>query len=175
MTIALTDLTGSHDRAGFDSSSAPLDRWLKRTALQHQRRGPSRTTVAVPADDAAVDGFHQRGYDEIHAESILGFYCLCSTQIIKAELDVQAARKLPDTIPAIRLGRLAVARAMQGQRLGALLLADAFRKGQGVALQVGVAEMIVDAKDAAAARFYRHFGFSASAHNPLLLYRSFWQ
>lgn len=175
MTITLTDLTGSHDRAAFDSGSAPLDRWLRQTAMQHQKRGLSRTTVAVPADEVAVDGFRQRGYDQIHAESVLGFYCLCSTQIKKAELDVQAARKLPDTIPTIRLGRLAVAVAMQGQRLGALLLADAFRKGQGVAMQVGVAGMIVDAKDDAAARFYRHFGFSASAHNPLLLYRSFWQ
>ena len=174
MTIALTDLTGSHDRAAFDSGSEPLDRWLRQTAMQHQNRGPSRTTVAVPADESAVTGFHQRGYDEIHAKSILGFYSLCCTQITTAELDVSAARKLPNTIPAIRLGRLAVAGAIQGQGFGGRLLAHAFFKGQGVAMQVGAAGMIVDAKDDAAARFYRHFGFTASPHNPRLLYRTYW-
>ena len=84
---------------------------------------------------------------------IAGFYTLASTALLPADL----GKKLPryPTVPAVRTGRLAVDQAFKGQGLGGALLADA---------------LVVDAKDAAAAAFYRHHGLIALPSQPTTLF-----
>ena len=62
-------------------------------------------------------------------------------------------------VPVARLGRLAVDREWQGQRLGGALLWDAVVRAQRS--EVAVFALAVDAKDDAAEAFYRHHGFTA--------------
>ncbi|WPL17900.1 hypothetical protein Thiowin_02943 [Thiorhodovibrio winogradskyi] len=70
------------------------------------------------------------------------------------------ARKLPRyPVPVALLGRLAVALNFQGRRLGSILLSDACRKELKASQVLAVAAIVVDAKDASAAAFSRHFGF----------------
>ena len=57
------------------------------------------------------------------------------------------------------IGRLAVAKDRQGQRLGAVLLADALQRAFESASTVGSSMVIVDALDEAAAGFYAAHGF----------------
>jgi predicted N-acetyltransferase YhbS len=57
------------------------------------------------------------------------------------------------------IGRLAVDSEFQRKGLGAILVADACRKVAQVSAVLAVAGIVVDAKDASAARFYAHFGF----------------
>jgi GNAT superfamily N-acetyltransferase len=57
------------------------------------------------------------------------------------------------------IGRLAVNQTFQGKGLGSILLADACQKVKLVSDTLAVVGIIVDAKDALAAAFYRHFGF----------------
>ena len=64
-------------------------------------------------------------------------------------------------VPAVLLGRLAVARHYQGQGLGGILLADALSRTSRA--EFGVFAMVVDAKDEAAQRFYEHHGFTLLA------------
>ncbi|WP_408034221.1 GNAT family N-acetyltransferase [Thiorhodovibrio winogradskyi] len=62
-------------------------------------------------------------------------------------------------MPVALLGRLAVDLNFQGRGLGSILLSDACRKVARASQVLSVAAIVVDAKDASAAAFYRHFGF----------------
>jgi len=93
--------------------------------------------------------------------TILGFYALSACDVVTAELPADLAARLPRRVPAIKLGRLAVAASMQGQGLGELLLMDAIKRSCGVKENIGIFALFVDAKDAEAAAFYRRYGFSA--------------
>ena len=77
-----------------------------------------------------------------------------------SDLPEQLARKLPSyPVPVALIGRLAVNQAFQGKGLGSILLADACQKVRQAKDTLAVAGIIVDAKDASAGAFYRHFGF----------------
>jgi predicted GNAT family N-acyltransferase len=82
------------------------------------------------------------------------------------------AKKLPryDHLPVTLLGRLAVDRTIGGQGAGQFLLADALRRCLEGAQHVGAMAVIVDAKDAQAERFYRHFDFLPFQQTPLRLF-----
>ncbi len=75
------------------------------------------------------------------------------------DLPPALAKRLPryPSVPVARVGRLAVHQAFQGRKLGAALLADAVLRS--ARSEVAVYALVVDAKDAAAERFYRHHGF----------------
>lgn len=147
-------LRGNHDRSRFDSGSVELDRWLRQTAQQHQKRGISKTFVAVVDDDPS---------------RILGFYALTACEVVSQTLPAGLAKKLPRKVPGIRLGRLAVDRSVQGQGLGELLLMDAIDRALRVLEHVGVHALFVDAKDERAAGFYRKYGFRPLPDQPLAL------
>ena len=172
--IRLEPLTGHHDRSGFDCGVEVLDDWLKKVAQQHQKKGISRTFVAVPADASAAEGFHALGYNSFREYSVLGFYALASAYVQLDEIPAELSRRFPRQVPVTRLGRLAVHSGLQGQGLGRLLLADAINRALGVAQDVGSAGMVVDAKDDGAADFYRAFGFSSCGLAPLKLFLPFW-
>ena len=172
--IKLEPLTGHHDRSAFDCGSAALNTWLKQTALQHQIKGISRTFVALPADDAAVQACRASGYPDTRGGSILGYYALASAFVLFEQLPQALARRYPRQIPVTRLGRLAVCTAMQGQGLGELLLQDAIARARSAAQQVGSAGLFVDAKDAQAAAFYAKYGFQPGDAQALTLYLALW-
>ena len=77
-----------------------------------------------------------------------------------SELPESLAKNPPRyPVPVALIGGLAVATAYQGKGLGAIHLADACRKVAHASTALAVAGIVVDAKDAAAASFYRYFGF----------------
>ena len=163
-------LSGRHARNGFDCGAAALNLWLRQTALQHQARGISRSFVVVPDADADVQAFKGAGYADVARDSILGYYALSSSLVVRNDVPADLARRFPRQLPVTRLGRLAVRADMQGQGLGRWLLADAFTRSRVAAQSVGSAGLFVDAKDEAAAAFYRRFGFIACAGQPLKLF-----
>jgi len=171
--IRLEPLTGHHDRNRFDCGVEVLNVWLKQTAIQHQRKGISRTFVAVPADEAAVQLWAQTAYT-VEASDILGFYALTSAFVLTDDLPAKQAKRYPRQIAVTRLGRLATRAHMQGQGLGQLLLADAVNRARTAAPALGSAGLFVDAKSEAVARFYERYGFTPSADQPLKLFLSLW-
>jgi len=100
---------------------------------------------------------------------VLGYYALTACEVLTEELPPDLAKKLPRKIPGIRLGRLAVDRAVQGQGLGELLLVDAIERARRVFEHIGVHALFVDAKDERAAAFYRKYGFRPLPTDPLRL------
>ena len=99
----------------------------------------------------------------IAAQDVAGYYTLTATSIALSSFSPEIVKKLPryPVVPAVLLGRLAVARHYQGQGLGGILLADALRRTSRA--EFGVFAMVVDAKDEAAQRFYEHHGFTLLA------------
>lgn len=139
-------LSGGHNRADFSCGNAALDRYLKEQAGQDLRRGCATPFVLIsePGDT-----------------TILGYYTLSSYGIDVGDLPVELARKLPryPLVPATLLGRLAVDRSFQGQGVGEFLLMDALHRALVQSDEIAAAAVVVDAIDAGAIKFYRHFGF----------------
>jgi GNAT superfamily N-acetyltransferase len=139
-------LSSDHGRAGFSCGNRSLDRYLKEQAGQDLRRGCSTPFVLLS----------ERG-----DTTILGYYTLSSYGIDVGELPVEVAKKLPryPLVPATLLGRLAVDRRFQGQGIGEFLLMDALHRALVQSAEIAAAAVVVDAIDAGAIKFYRHFGF----------------
>jgi predicted N-acetyltransferase YhbS len=74
-------------------------------------------------------------------------------------MPVRLAKRLPryPAVPVARLGRLAVAGAYHGRKLGSALLWDAVQRASRS--EVAVYALVVDAKDEVAESFYPHHGF----------------
>jgi GNAT superfamily N-acetyltransferase len=92
---------------------------------------------------------------------ILGYYTLSAYGIRITELPPRVAKKLPKypLIPATLLGRLAVSREHQGQKLGRLLLMDALHRRWKNTVQVASVGVVAEAIGEAARRFYLHHEF----------------
>jgi len=149
----LAPLDTAHDRVAFNSGSEPLDRYLREQVTQDVRRRVSACFVAL------ADG-----------QRIAGYYTLASASLLLADLPASAGKKLPryPTVPAVRMGRLAVDQAFKEQGLGGALLADALDRA--ARSEIAAYALMVDAKDEAAAAFYRHHGFIALPDSPLSLF-----
>jgi ribosomal protein S18 acetylase RimI-like enzyme len=137
-------LSGDHDRSQFLSGSEALDRYFREQASQDIKRRIATCFVAVGGDE----------------QDVAGYYTLTATSIALSALSPEIVKKLPryPVVPAALVGRLAVSRHYRGQGLGSVLLADALKRTARA--ELGVFAMVVDAKDAAAQRFYEHYGFT---------------
>lgn len=149
----LAPLGATHDRAGFKSDSEPLNSYLREKATQDIRRRVAACFVAL-ADE----------------QRIAGYYTLASASLLLSELPVSIGKKLPryPTVPAVRMGRLAVDQSFKGQGLGGALLADALDRA--ARSEIAAFALIVDAKDGPATAFYRHHGFIALPDSPHTLF-----
>jgi GNAT superfamily N-acetyltransferase len=94
----------------------------------------------------------------VPAGVVAGFYTLISVAL--TALPPEVVRRLPryPVVPAVLLGRLAVAGRYQGKGLGGVLLADAIL--HVARAELGVFAMLVDAKDEAARSFHERYGFT---------------
>lgn len=144
-----------HDRKHFNCDSPDLDAYLNRYARQNHDSGGAKTFVAVPSDKPS---------------RVLGFYSISPGAIEFARVPADLTRKIGRyDVPVFRLGRLAVDRSMQGRGLGGELLLAAGERALAVATQVGGIALAIDAKDAAAARWYQRFGALPLLDDPLKL------
>lgn len=146
-------LRPQHERATFCSGSEPLDRYFQQQANQDVRRRVTTCFVALT-----------------DKQQVAGYYTLASASILLADLPQALLKKLPryPTVPAIRMGRLAVEQRFKGKGLGGALLADALARASHT--EIAAFALVVDAKDQTAADFYLHHGFVAFVATPLTLF-----
>lgn len=138
-------LTKDHDRNSFDCGVPALNEYLKRYALQNQKKHAARTYVAT------------RG------NRIVGYYSLAYGSVSLEEAPQSVKSGLPrHPIPVILLARLAVDLSEKGHRLGAALLKDALLRTIQAAEIAGLRAILVHAKDDSAKGFYEKFGFEPS-------------
>ena len=143
----------THDRSTFNSGSETLDSYFRERVTQDIRRRVTACFVALSRNGP-----------------IAGYYTLASASVFLGDLPAKLIKKLPryPSVPAVRMGRLAVDRAFKGRGLGGALLADALMR----VVRSGIAAyaLVVDAKDNTAADFYRHHGFLETVDKPLTLF-----
>jgi GNAT superfamily N-acetyltransferase len=144
-------LTAAHDVSAFDSGEPGLDAWLKKRALANEETGASRTYVVC------VGG------------RVVGYYALATGGVAQAQAPGRVRRNMPDPVPVMILGRLAVDRSWQGRNLGASMLRDAIVRTLQAAEIVGIRAILVDAISEVAKRFYEPHGFRVSPVDPMIL------
>ena len=146
----------NHDRTTFDCGSPALDRYL-----HHQARQDAEKSVAAPF-----------ALTHPPALRVLGYYTLSAALVNTSELPDTLAKKLPryPQLPVTLLGRLAVDQSLKGRGIGQFLLLDALRRSLEAAANIAAMAVLVDAKDAAAAAFYRHFSFLPLNQQPRRLF-----
>ncbi|SOB76034.1 Acetyltransferase (GNAT) domain-containing protein [Marinobacter sp. LV10R510-11A] len=152
MTLsAPTPIGPEHDTESFDSTESSLDCWLKRRALKNQASGASRTFVVC-------EGNHVKAY-----------YALASGAVVANHTPGRFKRNMPDPIPVVILGRLAIDRTYQGAGLGRALVRDAGLRVIQAADAIGIRGMVVHALSESAKDFYQRLGFNPSPLDPMML------
>jgi len=144
-------LQAEHDVSAFDCGQPTLNDWLRRRALQNQRSGASSTYVIL---------------DEMR---VVGYYSLAAGSVARQTAPGRMRRNVPDPVPVVVLGRLAVDRPFQGRNLGRALLRDAVLRTLQAADIIGVRAILVHALSDQAKRFYEESGFVSSPIDPLTL------
>jgi len=144
-TFKIRPLDKAVDTASFNCKQPVLDEYIRRYAAQDVKRNVARVFIATPEHDIS---------------RLAGFYTLSASSVSCSDLPVSLAKTLPRyPVPVALIGRLAVDQQFQGQGLGSMLLADACRKVANASISLAMVGLVVQAKDAAAASFYQHFGF----------------
>lgn len=133
-------IAADHDLGRFQCNQPALDEWLRRQALRNE-------------------GLAGRTYVVCVGRVVVGYYCLATAAAGHGDVNAKLRRNMPDPIPMIVLGRLAVDRAHQGGGIGSGLLKDAIRRAAAAYRIVGFWALVVHAKDDAAVVFYEKHGF----------------
>ena len=144
--LKIEALASHHDRDGFSCGVDSLDRYLRTQASRDVRRKANEVFILVEPDKPDV---------------VLGYDTLCATGVAQGDVPAVARKHIPryPMVSATLVGRLAVSEARQGERLGAMLLADAVRRAYASAATVGASMRVVDAISERAAAFYEGNGF----------------
>ena len=100
---------------------------------------------------------------------IAGYYALASSAVVPAAAPGRFRRNMPDPVPVVVLGRLAVALRHHGQGLGRALFQDAAQRVIHAAAAIGIRGMVVHALSEQAKAFYLNLGLHESPLDPLTL------
>ncbi len=144
-------LNNDHNTENFNCNDATLNEWLSKKALKNQKNKASQTFVIC------------------HDGKVIGYYALASGSIERVKTPKSFARNMPDPIPVIVLGRLAIDNEYHGKGLGSALLKDAIQRTIYISENVGVKALLVHAISDGAKSFYLHHNFIESPHESMTL------
>jgi ribosomal protein S18 acetylase RimI-like enzyme len=147
-------LADAHNRTTFHCGEEALDGYFQAQATQDIRRRVANCFVAV----------------EIATGLVAAFYTMSAASIAFVDLPPEESKRLPryPTLPAVRIGRLAVDERFQGRGLGEALLMNAVERTMRA--DAAAFTLLVDAKNDRAAAFYRRYGFRALQDHPRTLF-----
>lgn len=144
-------LHDGHHLDTFCCIEPELENWFKQRARKNQQDGASRCFVVC--DDNMV----------------AGYYALAAGAVLHAQAPGNIRRNMPDPIPVVVLGRLAVHTDCQGRGLGAGLLKDAVLRSLRLSNEMGIRALLCHAISETAKQFYLHHGFIESPGEPMTL------
>jgi len=144
-------ISADHVLDGFECGEPSLDEWLKKRALKNHISGASRCFVIC------------------HGMKVIGYYSLSAGAIRRESVSKTMRRNMPDPLPILLLGRLAIDRRYHNQGLGRALLRDAMIRAVNVSGDAGVFALMVHALSEQARRFYLSRGFVESPLQPMTL------
>lgn len=141
-----------HDLTQFESGEATLDHWLKHRALKNHQTHASKTFVVTTKHNI-----------------VIAYYCLAAGSVDVNTAPGKVKRNMPNPIPVIVLGRLAVSNNWQAQGLGSALLKNALLRTLRTSHDVGMRALLVHAISDSAVTFYKQYGFIESPIDPMTL------
>jgi len=144
-------LADHHQLDRFNCGVSSLDLWLQRRARANQASDASRTYVVC-------DG-----------NRVVAYYALASGSIAVEDAPGRFRRNMPQPIPAVILGRLAVDTSLHGQGIGRALFRDAATRVLNAASTIGIRGIVVHAISEEARRYYLALGFAAGPRDPFVL------
>lgn len=136
-------VSADFDASNFDCGKLPLNDWIKYRALKAQGRSARCYVVATRRNVVA------------------GYYCISTGGVNREEAPSKIRRNMPDHVPVVIIGRLAVDKNHQGKGIGRGLLKDALSRIVTASDIVGVRAVLVHAIDVDAVPFYANYGFHA--------------
>jgi GNAT superfamily N-acetyltransferase len=130
----------------FTSREDVLDSWLKKRVLKNHVENASRTFV-------------------VHDDNrVIAYYYLAVGSVESSKAPGEIKRNMPNPIPVMVLGKLAVDRRYEGFGIARGLLKDVTLRTFNVSQHTGVRSLLVHALSKSARHFYKRFGF---IHSPL--------
>lgn len=141
-------LNAGHDLSRFHNGKhSVLDEWLRERAPGSEGLS-ARTYVICDADEPA---------------RVAGYYAISTAMEQRILLpNAKLRRGMPEQVPLLLIGRLALDAAYQGLGLGTELLADALRRCLAASEIAGACGIVAHAIDDEAVRFYQRHGFLLS-------------
>lgn len=139
-------LSAAHNLSSFESGEPALDDWLRRRALRNETGGGSRTYVVCTEP----------------GKRVVAYYCLAVGAVARTGASGSVRRNMPDPIPAMVIGRLAVDRGFQSRGIGRAMLRDAILRTIQAASIAGIRAILVHAISDEARQFYERCGFHSS-------------
>jgi GNAT superfamily N-acetyltransferase len=140
-----------HQFVDFVCAESSLERWLKQRALSNERKGASRTFVVC------------------NEARVVGYYCLSAGSVLHESVPGPLKRNMPEPIPIILVGRLAVHSGWVGKGIGRGLLKDAVLRSVNVSKEIGARALLCHAISQNAKRFYQYFGFVESPIDEMMM------
>jgi GNAT superfamily N-acetyltransferase len=144
-------LNPAQDLSQFQCGEPELDDWLKRRALHNEESGASRTYVVCVG------------------RQVVGYYALAAGAAAHGDVPGSVRRNMPNPIPVMVIGRLAIDLKFQGRGIGSALLKDAVLRTVQAAEIAGIRAILVHSLNEGAKRFCEKLGFMASPTNPMTL------
>jgi GNAT superfamily N-acetyltransferase len=144
-------IRADQELADFDSGESSLNEWLKKRAFKNHMSGASRCFVLCAG------------------ANVIGYYSLSAGAISHETAPKSMRRNMPDPLPVLLLGRLAVDKRYHNQGIGQALLRDAMLRAVNVAGDAGVFALLVHALSDQAKQFYLSRGFVESPLQPMTL------
>ena len=144
-------MSAEHRLDAFACTEPALENWLKQRAWRNQIDRASRTFVVCAGAD------------------VVGYYALAAGSVLHGQTPGSIRRNMPEPVPVVILGRLAVHRDWSGRGLGADLLKDAVLRATRLAGQMGIRALVCHAISEEAKRFYLHHAFVESPIEPMMV------
>ena len=144
-------ITANQELEVFDSGELSLNEWLKKRALKNQAAGASRCFMVCSGTD------------------VIGYYSLSAGAISHEGAPKAMRRNMPNPLPVLLLGRLAVDKRYHNMGIGQALLRDAMMRAVNVSGDAGVLAILVHALTDQAKQFYLSRGFVESPIQPMTL------
>jgi ribosomal protein S18 acetylase RimI-like enzyme len=150
-------LDASHDRVGFSSGLDSVNRYLRETARGHLEKGVSVTRVLVETN-------------AVSPKAVLGYFTLSSITVDAREWPGTPKGMPRQAVPAVLLGRLAVAQNAHGSGIGSMLVATARQLARETIVRIGGIGLVVDASNEEIVGFYARYGFQRVAPDGLRMF-----
>ncbi len=137
-------LNKNHILDNFDCGVVSLNNWLINRAIKNEIEGASRTYVVCVENN------------------VVAYYAITSGAVRQEDVPGNIKRNMPNPIPVMVLGRLAVDIHWQHKGLGGDILSDSIKRILQASSIVGSRAIVVHALSDKAKHFYEHYGFRSS-------------